>query len=123
MVACRSSMVTGFSTILHGRSSAVLPYSKPFLIHAHCGLISILVRVPVPERDVFRSDFNESSASLGESARQQTSKSEPAGVIGVIALLRLERQIERLGGRRFQQAMRIVGGAKQAFLLVVAAVL
>ena len=66
-------------------------------LHRGRALVAVLVAVPVNEGDVFRGDLDVTRAALDEAPREQTTLSEPAGVIGVEICLRLERQIERLG--------------------------
>ena len=86
-------------------------------------LVAVLVRVPVDERDVLGRDLDVARAGLDQPPRQQAAQAEAAGVVGVEAVLRLERQVERLGRRRAQQAVGGVERADQRLALVVAAVL
>ena len=67
--------------------------------------MAVLVRVPVDERDVLGRDFDVAGARLDETAREQAALAEPAGVVLVERLLRLEREVERLRRRGPQQAI------------------
>src|SRR5579885_2106128 len=72
------------------------------LLHSDGPLMAVFVRVPVAERDVLRGDLDETRAGLGQPAGQQAAQPEAARVVDIVGFLRLEREIECLGGRGTQ---------------------
>ena len=92
------------------------------LLHLGGAVVAIFMRVPVAERDVFGSDFDEADTFFDESSCEEAAKSEAARVVGVVGGFWFEGEIERLGGRRAEQTVGVVEGSEQAFALVVAAV-
>src|SRR5882757_1553170 len=80
------------------------------------------MRIPKTKRNIFRRDFDKSSARFGQPPSQQTAQTELSSVINVEALLRLERQVECLGGGRRQQSMSRLHRLHQRILLKTAAV-
>ncbi len=118
------------------------------LLHRHQPLVAVLVRVPVEKRDVLGRHLDVARAGLppgaapagsrGRSGRPSAARTrrrtDPAaarncwpgcvsGHVLLDVLQRLERQIERLRGRRAEQAMRVVVRAQQRLALIGAAVL
>ena len=93
------------------------------LLHRLRALMAALVRVPVAEGDVFGGDLDVARAGFDQTARQQAALTEPAGVVGVVGAARLERQVERLRGRRGQQAIGRFERPDQRLALEVARVL
>ena len=71
-----------------------------FALHRYSPLVSILVRVPMPERDVFGRHFNKSNTSFDQPPSQQTAQPESPGVIRFDRLRGLKREIERFRGGR-----------------------
>jgi hypothetical protein len=61
--------------------------------------VTIHLGIPSLERHVLGSHFHESDPELGQPARQKTPKAEPARIVNVVDLLRLQRKIEGLGCR------------------------
>ena len=82
--------------------------------------MTIVVRVPVEERDVFGRDLNVARARLDQTPGQQAALPEAARVVGVIGSLRLQGEIECLSGGRAEEAVRVVERAQQRLSLVVA---
>ena len=104
------------------RISCAIGRSISFFICARRG-VAVFVRVPVQERDVFGRHLDEPGAGFDQPPRQQTAQPESAGVVLVVALLRLQRQVERLAVRRGEQAIGVVHRAEHRLLLIVAAVI
>ena len=81
--------------------------------------VTILVRIPVLKGNVLRRDLDEARSGFDQTAGQEATASEPSGVVDVEFLLGLERQVERLGRRRCQQAIGVVHRSHERFLLEV----
>ncbi len=85
--------------------------------------MAVFVGVPIAEGDVFGRDFDVASAGLDEAAGEEAALAEAAIVIHVETFARFEREIEGLGGRRGEEAVRGVHGAHEGFALKIAGVL
>src|SRR5205085_1303215 len=85
--------------------------------------VAVVVRVPVLERDVLGRHLDEAGAGFSQPARQEAAEAEAAGVVPVIRLLRLEREIERSGRRRAEEAVGVIHRAEKRLPDVIAAVL
>ena len=59
------------------------------------GGVPVLVRVPMDKRDVLGRDFNEPGSVFDEPPREQTSLAESPGVVLLVTLFRLQRNVER----------------------------
>ena len=72
------------------------------LLHPLDRGVAVLVRVPVQERHVLGRHLDEARAGLGQPPGEQAAQAEAAGVVLVVALLRLLRQVEGVAllGRR-----------------------
>ena len=90
------------------------------LLHLHRGRVAVLVRVPVQERDVFRRHFDEARPGLGQPAGQQAAEPEAAGVVFVVALLRLLASDRRHRAPANQQPMGVLDRPQHRFLVIVA---
>ncbi len=73
--------------------------------------MAVVVRVPAQERNVFGRHLDESRPLLDQPAGKQTAQAKPPRIVELARLLRLQRQVEGLGGRRVHQAV----GACQRF--------
>ena len=82
--------------------------------------MTIVVRVPVEERDVFGRDLDVARAGLDQPPGQEAALPEAARVVGVIGSLRLQSEVEGFGGGRAEEAVRVVERAQQRLSLVVA---
>ena len=78
------------------------------LLHRLGPDMSVLVRVPVTERNVLGGDFDEANAVFHETAREQAAEPKSPGVVCVIRFLGLECEIECFRRRRLEQSIRIV---------------
>src|SRR5579872_2880890 len=83
----------------------------------------IFVGVPITEWDIFGGHFDKSGAGLGEAPCQKAAEPETAGVISVVYLLWLERQIKGFRHAGCNQPVSFLQRALERFLLIVAAVL
>src|SRR6266852_4310327 len=82
--------------------------------------MTVFMRVPILERNVFRGYLNESRSRFRKTARQQAPEAERPGVVTVIAGLRFEREVESFGGRRIKQTMRRIHRSPQRIALIFA---
>ena len=103
------------------RISCAIGASISFFIAADA-IVAVLVAVPVDERDVLGGHLDVARARLDQPPREQAALPEAAGVVGVEALLGLERQVEGLRRRRSQQPIRGVERLDERLALEVAAV-
>ncbi len=70
--------------------------------------VTVIVGVPVFERDVFAGYLDEPCAGFDKPAGEQTTQSESSGVVGVVRFPGFQRQIERFCGLGSQQTVRII---------------
>src|SRR5438045_3305107 len=64
------------------------------LFHRRRAFVTVLVAVPVDERNVFGVDLDVARARLDQPPCEQTSLAEPSRVVRVERPLRFERQVE-----------------------------
>src|SRR5260370_1349420 len=90
------------------------------LLHSDRALMTVLVRIPILERNVFRGYLDESRSRFSKTARQQTPQTERPGVVNVITGLRFERKIESFSRRRIKQTVRRIHRSPEGIALIFA---
>ena len=82
--------------------------------------MALAMRIPLEERHILRGDLDKAGAILDEAPGEQTATAEAAGVIILLHLGRLEREVERDTLLGAEQAVGVIHRAQHRLMLVVA---